>query len=177
MSIGKTLAAVLCLLAACDTAAFACRHHCTTGSTTSNTGNLNGGSTASKTPVTPTYFTPPNKIVCGTGCEWSDGSRPDVLLRLGVVNPLLPMFPIAFTGRFTVRSFDEVPNWVPRYSSSDWTIGGGLEVGITSNVSLWSELSHTAASGTAGCLQCLVSGANASKYEGNVIRIGFVLRN
>jgi hypothetical protein len=169
MSVGKTLAAVLCLFVFCDASAFA-KHKLKTGSS---------GQGQQQTPpsTTPSYVAQTNKIICGSGCAWSDGSRPDVLLRLGLLNPLFPMFPIAFTGRFTVRSFDEAPNWLPRYSSADWTVGGGFEVGLTSNMSLWSELSHTASTGTSGCLECLVSGAAAGRYESNVVRIGFVLRN
>src|SRR5215470_16224631 len=99
MSVGKTLAAVLCLFVLCDASAFAKSHKLKTGSSSS----------APQTPpaTTPAYVAQTNKIICGSGCAWSDGSRPDVLLRLGLLNPLFPMFPIAFTGRFTVRSFDE----------------------------------------------------------------------
>jgi len=74
---------------------------------------------------------------CGAACEWLDTSSPD--LRARVVVPPLPYtpFPVFLTGRFTLRSFEDAPGWIQRYSSADWTVGGGLEVPLTSIISLW----------------------------------------
>ena len=113
---------------------------------------------------------------CGAACEWLDTTSPDLRARVGL--PVLPYtsFPVFLTGRFTLRSFEDAPSWVPRYSSADWTAGGGLEVPLTSIISLWGEVSHTMPSGVSGCAGCLLSGPVSSKYGSDITRAGFLFR-
>jgi hypothetical protein len=125
-----------------------------------------------------TYSGTPSASVpfCGAACEWLDTSSPDLRARVGL--PSLPYspFPVFLTGRFTLRSFEDAPSWIPRYSSADWTVGGGVEVPLTSIISLWGEVSRTMPSGVSGCAGCLVSGTLSNKYLSDIARAGFLFR-
>jgi hypothetical protein len=85
--------------------------------------------------------------------------------------------PFFLTGRFTIHAFDQGPNWMPQYSSTDWIAGGGIELPLSSGISLWAELSRTASTGIFGCASCLFSGPSTNNYQMDVVRIGFVMRN
>jgi hypothetical protein len=118
--------------------------------------------------------------LCGIVCEGSDDSSPDLTARLNLQYvPYVPFtsFPVFLSTRFTYRSFEQEPNWLLRLSSADWTVGAGLEVLLTSNISLRGEVSHTTPTGVTGCPACLLSGPLSDKYENNLVRASFVLRN
>jgi hypothetical protein len=142
-------------------------------------GSKTGGGpvvTLNQTPrPTPTYSAS-SASFCGAACEWLDTTSPD--MRARVFLPSLPYspFPVFLTGRYTMRSFEDAPSWIPRYSSADWTVAGGLEVPLTSIMSLWGEVSRTMPSGVSGCASCLVSGSLSNKYQSDVARAGFLFR-
>jgi hypothetical protein len=118
--------------------------------------------------------------LCGIVCEGSDDSSPDLTARLNLQYvPYVPFtsFPVFLSTRFTYRSFEQEPNWLLRLSSADWSVGAGLEVLLTSNISLRGEVSHTTPTGVTGCPACLLSGPLSDKYENNLVRASFVLRN
>jgi hypothetical protein len=118
--------------------------------------------------------------LCGIVCEGSDDSSPDLTARLNLQYvPYVPFtsFPVFLSARFTYRSFEQEPNWLLRLSSADWSVGAGLEVLLTSNMSLRGEVSHTTPTGVSGCPACLLSGPLSDKYENNLVRASFVLRN
>jgi hypothetical protein len=118
--------------------------------------------------------------LCGIVCDGSDDASPDLTARLNLQYiPYIPFtsFPVFLSARFTYRSFEQEPNWLLRLSSADWSVGGRLEVVLTSNISLRGEVSHTAPTGVSGCPSCLLSGPVSDKYENNVVRASFVLRN
>lgn len=132
--------------------------------------------TATRTVATYSGASTASVPFCGAACEWMDTSSPDLRARVGL--PALPYspFPVFLTGRFTLRSFEDAPSWIPRYSSADWTVGGGLEVPLTSIISLWGEVSHTMPSGVSGCAGCLLSGPVSSRYGSDITRAGFLFR-
>jgi hypothetical protein len=135
-----------------------------------------GNAPATRTVTTYSGASTTSVPFCGAACEWLDTSSPDLRARVGL--PVLPYapFPVFLTGRFTLRSFEDAPSWVPRYTSADWTAGGGLEVPLTSIISLWGEVSYTMPSGVSGCAGCLLSGPLSSKYGTDIARAGFMFR-
>jgi hypothetical protein len=135
-----------------------------------------GNPPASRTVTTSSGASSASVPFCGAACEWLDTSSPD--MRARVFLPSLPYtpFPVFLTGRYTLRSFEDAPSWIPRYSSADWTVAGGLEVPLTSVMSLWGEVSRTMPTGVSGCAGCLVSGSLSNKYQSDIARAGFLFR-